>query len=115
MLKEYAESVKAFEARAILPLTEEEIEEEGQEQPKRKVYSYDETEAGHRLKEHHARIFNAQERLIRERHPEWSEHEVNAKCQEYQEYIIYQETKPKWSSALGKIWEKKKKKDEKFY
>lgn len=109
MLKEYGESVKAFESRAILPMSEEDIEAEGQEKPKRKVYRYDETEAGIKLKEVHGRLFLAQEKIVRERHPEWSEDEINKYCTELQEYIVYQETKPKWSSYLGKIWEEKKK------
>jgi hypothetical protein len=116
MLKEYGESIKAFEAKSILPMSEDEIEAEGQERPKREVYRYDETEAGIKLKEVHGRIFAAQEKAVRERHPEWSEQEIEKYCQELREYTIYQETKPKWSSHLGKIWEEKKKKqDQKFY
>lgn len=112
MLKEYQESIKSFEARAIMPMSDEDIQAEGQERPKREVYRYDETEAGHRLKEHHDKVFKAQELLIRDRHPEWSEQEIENHCQELREYTIHQETKPKWSSHLGKIWEAKKKKKE---
>lgn len=114
MLNDYAESVKSFDAKAILPMSEKEIEEEGHERPKRDVYRYDESEAGIKLKEHHASVFSAQERLIRERHPEWTEKQINDRCNELQAHIIFEETKPKWSSAIGKIWEKKKKKERNF-
>jgi len=112
MLKEYKESIKSFEARAIMPMTEEEIEAEGQERPRREVYRYDETEAGIKLKEVHGRMFKAQEMIVRDRHPDWSEDQIEKYCQELREYTIHQETKPKWSSHLGKIWEAKKKKKE---
>lgn len=110
MLEDYKESMKGFEARAILPMSEEDIEKEGQEKPKREVYRYDETEAGIKLKEVHGRLFRAQEAMIRERHTEWSDEQVEKYCAELQAYTIQEETKPKWSSHLGKIWEAKKKK-----
>lgn len=110
MLKDYNESIKAFESKAILPMSEEDIEAEGQEKPKREIYRYDETEAGIKLREVHNTIFSAQEKVVRERHSEWSEEQINKYCIELQEYTIHQETKPKWSSHLGKIWEEKKKK-----
>lgn len=110
MLKEYNESIKAFDSKAILPMTEEDIQAEGQEKPKREVYRYNETEAGIKLKEVHTALFAAQERAIRERHQDWNEDQIQQRCQELREFTIQQETKPKWSSHLGKIWETKKRK-----
>lgn len=109
MLKDYEESIKAFQVRAIMPMTEEEIKEEGQERPKRKVYRYDETEAGRRLKEHHKSIFSAQEKSVRERHPEWSEQQIQSRVSELREYLLQEETKPKFCTDIGKIWAKKQK------
>lgn len=109
MLNEYAESVKAFDTRAILTMSEDEIEKEGQERSSRIVYRYDETEAGIRLREAHEKIFAGQELEVRKRHPEWSDQQVIQRCEELKQYLIQEETKPKWSSHLGKIWEAKKK------
>lgn len=107
MLNEYKESIKHFESRAILPMSQKEIELEGQVEPRRKVYLYDETEAGILLMEHHKVLFAAQEKAIRERHPELSEQEIANRCADLQAYTIQEETKPKFCTDIGKIWEKK--------
>lgn len=108
MLDDYKASIKEMESRAIMPMSEDEIKAEGQERPRREVYKYDESEAGKRLKEHHTSIFSAQERVVRERHPEWSEQEIQTRLTELREYYLQEETKPKMSTEVGKIWLAKK-------
>lgn len=110
MLNEYKDSFKNFEARAIMPISDEDIEKYGQERPAREVYRYDETEAGIKLKEVHERLFANQEKSVRERHPEWTEEQIAERCAELRNEVVTNETKFKWSSSLGKIWNAKKKK-----
>lgn len=109
MLDEYKESIKHFDSRAILPMSDDDIKKYGKEEPHREVYKYDESEAGLKLKEVHESVFNAQEKIVRDRHPEWTEEQIQQRCEELRNELITQETKPKWSTDIGKIWEKKKK------
>lgn len=108
MLNDYKESIKSFEARAILPLTEKEIEEEGQVEPKRNVYAFRESEALQMYIENNKNILHAQKMTLRERHPDWTEEQINERCLELQEHLLAEETKPKFCTDIGKIWEKKK-------
>lgn len=110
LLDEYKASIKEMESRTILPLSEDEIKKEGQEKPLREVYKYVESEAEKRLREHHQSVFNAQELTVRERHPEWSEEQIQTRLTELREYYLQEETKPKLSTEVGRIWLSKKRK-----
>lgn len=111
MLDDYKESIKQFESRAILPLTEEEIKAEGQERPKRDVYRYDLSEAEILSNEHNERIFAAQEKTVRERHPEWSEEQIQERINELKEHYLSERTRPQFCTDIGKIWAKNKRRN----
>lgn len=91
-------------------LDEDEIKKEGQVRPAKKVYPYNESEAQIRLREHHDKIFQFQEMTIRERHPEYSEEEIKSELERMKATILYEESKPKHTFGIAKIWEAKKKK-----
>lgn len=109
--EEWKQSVNQFDGvKAVAKLTDEEIEAEGQEKPKRQVYPYNESDAEIRLRETHEKLWVMQERTVRERHPEWTEEQIQARLKELKETILYEEQKPKHAFGLDKIWAKKKKK-----
>lgn len=109
--EEWKQSVNQFDGvKAVGKMTDEEIEAEGQEKPKREVYPYNESEAEIRLRETHERLWSMQERTIRDRHPEWTEEQIQERLKELKETILYEEQKPKHAFGLDKIWAKKKKK-----
>lgn len=75
-LKEWENSIKNIETKAISPLSDKEIKEEGQEKPKRKVYIPD----PHSLIQTQKKIRECQEKTVRERHPEFTDEEVKKYC-----------------------------------
>jgi hypothetical protein len=97
--------------KRVPDLTEEEIKEEGQTRPKEKVYSYNESEAEIRLREHHELLWANQERTVRERHPELTEEQIQMRLVELKNHVLTEESKPKHAfSEVAKIWAAKKKK-----
>lgn len=62
------------------------------------------------INEYRKRLFEAQEITVRAEHDDWSEEQIQQRLTELKNQIIDNETRPKWSSHLGKIWEKKRKK-----
>lgn len=110
-LKEWDDAVnKSGGFRKVPDLTEDEIKSEGGDKPKPKVYPYNESEAQIRLREHHEKLWTNQELSVRERHPEWTEEHIQERLKELKETILYEESKPKHTFGIAKIWEKKKKK-----
>lgn len=91
-------------------LDEDEIKKEGQVKPAKKVYPYNESEAQIRLREHHDKVFQFQEMTIRERHPEYSEEQIKSELDRMKATILYEESRPKHTFGIAKIWEAKKKK-----
>jgi hypothetical protein len=96
--------------QSVPRLTEKEIDEEGQEKPKRPVYQFNESEAQIKLRETRERIYACQEQAIRERHNDWSEDQIQQRLKELREFMIYEESKPKFSPVVDKIFNPKKKK-----
>lgn len=94
-LAEWAEAIAGVSANGIRPLTEEEIQEEGQEKPKREVHKFDRTEAQIRINETYRAIFKGQELCVRERHPEWSEEQIQERLSELKEEIINRQVNSK--------------------
>lgn len=85
-------------AKKVRPMTDEEIMEEGQVKPKRKVYVYDHTEAGIYATERLAFLRECQERTVRERHPDWTEQQILDRVEELQKEEV---TKSGTHSILG--------------
>lgn len=110
--KEWLEAVNKNEGMKRVPdLSDDEINDEGQAEPKKKVYRYDESEAEIRLREYRERLAIFQEKTIRERHPEFTEEQIQERCVELMATVVNEETKPKHSiPAVAKIWAGKKKK-----
>lgn len=112
-LQEWMDAIKDNPTgpKLVRKLTDEEIKYEGQEEPKRGTgHKYDESEALVRLREHYETLFKYQEMSLRERHPELSEEEIKAKCDEMQEQII-NNTQNKvnfCTPGIQKLWEKRK-------
>lgn len=80
-LNEWAEKLKATETTfvGVVPkLTAAEIESEGQVEPKKPTYIPDEAY----YYESKKRRYEFQEKTVRERHPEWSEEEIQARLKE---------------------------------
>lgn len=96
--------------KQVQHLDEDEIKKEGQVRPAKKVYPYNESEAQIRLREHHDKVFQFQEMTIRERHPEYSEEEIKSELDRMKATILYEESRPKHTFGIAKIWEAKKKK-----
>lgn len=110
-LEQWKQSINQADGfKQVAKLTEQEIESEGQEKPKATPYTYNESEAQIRLREHHDKVFQFQEMTIRERHPEYSEEEIKSELDRMKATIIYEESKPKHTFGIAKIWEAKKKK-----
>lgn len=111
-LAEWQDAVNKGDGMKLVPhLTDDEINEEGKEKPKRKVYRYNESEAEIMLREHHEKLWQLQERTVRERHPEFTEEEIQARLLQLKNTILENESKPKHPfTAIGKIWAEKKKK-----
>lgn len=108
-LKEWEDAIKSVDAKPVLQLTPEEIEEQGQEKPKREVYKFNETEAEIKSREVHEKIFAGQEISIRERYQDLTEEQIQQKIKELREYTIAQERKPKHLSCTDSIWNPKPK------
>lgn len=71
--------------KKVRPLTDDEIIEEGQvKPPKRKIYVYDQTEAGIYATERLAFLRECQERTVRDRHPEWTDEQILNRVDELQ-------------------------------
>jgi len=97
--------------KSVTQLTEEEINAEGKEKPKRHVYRYDESEAEIRLREAYEKLWEFQELTVRERHPDWTEEEIKHRLEELKNEILTKDAAPKHIfPAIAKIWEPKKKK-----
>lgn len=110
-LQEWQDSISQTEGfKTVSKLSPEEIEKEGQEKPAKKVYPYNESEAQIRLREHHDKVFQFQEMTIRERHPEYSEEQIKSELDRMKATILYEESRPKHTFGIAKIWEAKKKK-----
>jgi hypothetical protein len=110
-LAEWQNAVNQSDGLKLVPkLSDEEINDEGQPKPKPKVYRFDESEAEIRLREHHEKLWNHQEQSVRERHPEFTEEQIQTRLKELKETILYEEGKPKHTFGIAKIWAKKKKK-----
>ncbi len=108
-LAEWQKETSAEGMRAVPKLSEKEIEEEGQEKPKRVVYPFNGTEAEIKLREVKAKIRECQARGIRERHPQWTEEQIEQRVKELDEYATAKETEPKLSYEVDKIMNPKKK------
>lgn len=110
-LKEWDDAVNnRGGVRKVPDLTEEEIKAEGQDNPKPKSYPYNESEAQIRLREHHEKLWVNQELSVRERHPEWTEEQIQERLRELKATILFEESKPKHAFGIAKIWAEKKKK-----
>ena len=60
-----------------------------------------------RLKQHHEDVFKCQELQVRERHPEWTYEQVQQRCDELREYILYREENRELPEYIAKYWKKK--------
>lgn len=110
-LEQWKQSINSVEgSKAVPKLTEEEIEEEGKAEPKRKVYPYNESEAQINLREAYEKLWTYQEMTVRERHPDWTEEQIKARCAELKETILYEDSRPKHILGIDKIWNPDKKK-----
>lgn len=110
-LQEWKEVINKAEGFKNIPqLTEEEINEEGKEKPKRKVYHYNESEAQIALREAREKLWVWQELTVRERHPDWTEEEIKFRCDELKETTLYEDSRPKHILGIEKIWRPKKNK-----
>jgi hypothetical protein len=97
--------------KPMAPLSEEEIKAEGQAEPKKKVYVFDESEAQIRLRESREKQWVYQERTVRDRHPDWTEEQILQRCADLKAETIYEDSRPKFIfPAIEKIWVPKKKK-----
>lgn len=97
--------------KEVPKLTEEEINAEGQEKPKRKVHPYNESEAQIMLREAREKLWRYQEMTVRERHPDWTEEQILERCAELKDFTIYEDSRPKHIfPAIAKIFAEKKKK-----
>jgi hypothetical protein len=107
-LQEWLDSIKdAPEGiKRVRQLTDEEIKSEGQEQPKRGTgFKYDESEAEIRLREHHEQLWKFQEMSVRERHPEYTEEEIKAKCDELKNTVLTNNASVRFSNKnIEKLW-----------
>lgn len=74
--------------KKVRQLTDEEIEAEGQAEPKRKPYPYDESEAAIRWREMLTKLERMQYQTVKERHPEFTEDQVRARVAELQNEIV---------------------------
>lgn len=104
-LTEWSKAIEAISNNGMRPITPEEIEEEGQRIPKRPVHKFDMTEAQIKINETYRSIFIGQEISVRERHPEWSEEQIQERLTELREEII---TKQQNESPQLTIMTKKK-------
>lgn len=110
-LEEWKQKINSADGFKSVPhLTDDEIKAEGQENPKRHAYQYNESEAQIRLREHHEKLWAFQEQTVRERHPEWTEDQIQARLLELRQTILTEESKPKHIMGINKIWDKKKRK-----
>lgn len=87
-LDEWSKAVSSMANNGMRPISPEEIKEEGQEKPKRPVHKFDMTEAQIRINEKFRSIFIGQELAVRERHPEWSEDQIQERLMEIREEIV---------------------------
>lgn len=109
-LGEWQEAVNGG-MKEVPKLSEDEIKNEGQEKPKRKIHEYNASEAEIRMREHLEKIFQAQELTVRERHPDWNEEQIQARLIELQEQIYDgMRNKGHVLPSIEKIWKKKKRK-----
>lgn len=109
-LSEWQQAVnEAGGMKAVPKLTEDEIKEEGQEQPKKKVYPFIESEAEVKHREVHEKIFYGMELEVRARHPEWTEEQIQERLRDLMETTVIETLKPKHLSCTAKIWAPKKK------
>lgn len=109
-LQEWMDSIKDNPTgpKMVGKLTDKEIKSEGQESPKRwSGYKYDESESGVRLREHHEELWRCQEMTVRERHPEYSEEEIQSKLKELRETVLKNEASLRLVPEVEKIWRKK--------
>lgn len=110
-LSEWQKAVKESEGFKSVPhLTDDEIKDEGQAEPKRKVYHYNESEAQIALREAREKLWVWQELTVRERHPDWTEEEIKFRCDELKETTLYEDSRPKHILGIEKIWRPKKNK-----
>lgn len=110
-LEQWKQTINQADGFKKVPkLSEEEIQEEGKEKPKPRSYQYNESEAQIRLRETHERLWTFQEMTVRERHPEWTEEQIQERLKELKETVLYEETRLKHLPEIAKIWEKKKRK-----
>lgn len=110
-LSEWQKAVKEAEGFKSVPhLTDDEIKDEGQAEPKRKVYHYNESEAQIALREAREKLWVWQELTVRERHPDWTEEEIKFRCDELKETTLYEDSRPKHILGIEKIWRPKKNK-----
>lgn len=110
-LKEWQDAVNNSDGfKPVRPMSQEEIKAEGQVDAKDKVYVFNESEAQIKLRETHDRLWTFQEMTVRERHPEWTEEQIQERLKELKETVLYEETRLKHLPEVAKIWEKKKRK-----
>lgn len=110
-LSEWQNAVNKSDGFKKVPdLTDEEIEVEGKAEPKRKVYTYNESEAQINLREAREKLWGYQEMTVRERHPDWTEEQIKARCEELKNEILTKDSEPKHILGIEKIWRPDKKK-----
>jgi hypothetical protein len=83
--KKWLDEITSFPTRAIIPMSEEEMELKGQERPVKPKYV---TDAAY-LNEHREKIFKFQEMTVRERHPEMNEEQIQEKLAELRAQVRY--------------------------
>lgn len=111
-LAEWQKAIDEVDAtKSVRPMTDEEIKNEGQVKPQREVYAYNASEAEINLREAREKLWRYQEMTVRERHPDWTEEQIKARCEELKNTILENDSQPKHlTSKMEKIWHEKRKK-----
>lgn len=83
--KKWLDEIESLEGKAVLPMTDEEIKKEGQEDPAKKIHLTDHAY----LEDHRRRVQHYQELTVRERHPEWTDEQVKERLAELKSEARY--------------------------
>lgn len=105
-LAEWQNALDQFEhSKAVRPITDDEIKNEGKAKPQRDVYAYNASEAEIMLRESREQLWKFQEMAVRERHPEFTEEQIKARCEELKNYILEADANQRpLTMKMAKIW-----------